>query len=374
MATRLAYAVLAIALTGTLLTGCQTRSVPDPQPLDMVEVVPAPNQDILVDRLVILADASGSLSDPAGFRLEKALVESFVAGMPTGNYDVALRSFSGSDMSLWTWNPMLPFDRAALAEDAAYLEYIGETTRLDLALTQLKEDLAGSIGRGAILIFSDGKVRKDRYYDIPEIGAELVRAYGDRICVHTVQMGTHDEGSILLRTLSGLTACGGHRTHTQVSNVPGMEALIRHVFFGLDAPDSDGDGVCDAEDHCPNTPAGALVNSRGCWVVGSLNFDTDKSYIKREFSDDLAQVTRVLQANPGIRVRVDGHTDSVGSASYNVGLSGRRAAAVRRDLINRGINASRLETKGFGESQPIVDNSTPANRYMNRRVELTVIP
>ena len=133
MTSRILLPVLAIGCVGLLVAGC--RTTPEPVSLGMTEVHPAPNQSIVLDRIVILADASGSLSDPSGFRLGKALIQEFVAGMPTGHYDVALDSFSGSDRKKWMWNPLLPFDRTALATDAEMLSYIGETTRFDLVLT-----------------------------------------------------------------------------------------------------------------------------------------------------------------------------------------------------------------------------------------------
>jgi outer membrane protein OmpA-like peptidoglycan-associated protein len=79
----------------------------------------------------------------------------------------------------------------------------------------------------------------------------------------------------------------------------------------------------------------------------------------------------IAKANPDLRVRVDGHTDSRGSDAYNQSLSERRAAAVRQVFIDHGIDAGRLEARGFGESRPAAPNDTPENMRLNRRVEFT---
>ena len=77
-----------------------------------------------------------------------------------------------------------------------------------------------------------------------------------------------------------------------------------------------------------------------------------------------------LQACPDVRIRIDGHTDSVGSEVYNQGLSERRADAVRRYFVNQGVPSTRLGTQGYGESNPVASNDTEDGRARNRRVEL----
>lgn len=143
---------------------------------------------------------------------------------------------------------------------------------------------------------------------------------------------------------------------------PGEEAPVRM--------DSDGDGVYDDVDQCPGTPRGAVVNDVGCWVVGYLLFDYDKSEIRPQYYSDLDQVVRVLEQNPGMRVEIQGHTDNIGSKNYNLPLSQRRAKAVEKYLIRHGISASRLESRGYWFSKPVVPNTSPENRQKNRRVEI----
>jgi OOP family OmpA-OmpF porin len=113
-------------------------------------------------------------------------------------------------------------------------------------------------------------------------------------------------------------------------------------------------------------------------VLRGINFDFNKSNIKREFEPVLDEAARILQENPAVRVSVEGHTDSIGSEAYNQRLSERRANAVKRYLVAHGVAADRLEAVGKGESQPVAPNRTPdgkdnpEGRAMNRRVELKV--
>ena len=88
--------------------------------------------------------------------------------------------------------------------------------------------------------------------------------------------------------------------------------------------DSDGDGVYDPADKCPGTPTGAVVDTRGCWVLGGVLFDTAKWTIKRQYYPILEEVVSVLKANPSLKVGIAGHTDSRASAEYNQKLSENR--------------------------------------------------
>ncbi len=134
--------------------------------------------------------------------------------------------------------------------------------------------------------------------------------------------------------------------------------------------DSDGDGILDPADQCPNTPKDADVNSVGCWVVKGLRFDFDSAKIKSEYYPLLDRVADILQANPSLKVEIQGHTDSIGSAEYNMALSKRRAQAVADYLASHGISADRLTVVGMGESQPIASNDTEEGRARNRRVQI----
>lgn len=165
--------------------------------------------------------------------------------------------------------------------------------------------------------------------------------------------------------------------------------------------DSDGDGVLDDVDQCPDTPAGTEVDSTGCplppppvaacvpsgqngevdltgcttgdvVVLHGVTFEFDSDRLTVDAQSILDKVVVALQKASDIRVEVGGHTDGKGSANYNQRLSERRAQSVRGYLVGEGIAADRLSVVGYGLTQPVADNATEAGREQNRRVELKV--
>ncbi|KUO60772.1 hypothetical protein APF79_04630 [bacterium BRH_c32] len=105
------------------------------------------------------------------------------------------------------------------------------------------------------------------------------------------------------------------------------------------------------------------------WVLVGVNFDFDKATLRPEAYPILLHATTVMLNNPDLKVEIQGHTDSIGSESYNQKLSEKRANAVKNYLLARGIAANRLSIKGFGETSPMADNNTADGRAMNRRIE-----
>lgn len=105
-------------------------------------------------------------------------------------------------------------------------------------------------------------------------------------------------------------------------------------------------------------------------ILQGVNFEFDKSVLLEESKQILDRVAASLIAHPEVKIEVGGHCDSDGSDEYNLGLSDRRAKAVRDYLIKKGVPATRLTSKGYGESQPIADNNTAEGKAKNRRVEL----
>ena len=102
-------------------------------------------------------------------------------------------------------------------------------------------------------------------------------------------------------------------------------------------------------------------------------FATGSATVLPESKPELEKLRQLLEDNPGLRIRLQGHTDNVGSEADNLELSSRRAEAVRDFLVEAGIAAGRLEAKGFGESRPLTSNDTDAGRALNRRTEFLVL-
>jgi outer membrane protein OmpA-like peptidoglycan-associated protein len=108
-------------------------------------------------------------------------------------------------------------------------------------------------------------------------------------------------------------------------------------------------------------------------VLDNIFFETDSFSLKSESKPQLSEVVTFLKNNPGWIVEIGGHTDNKGSESYNNQLSEKRAAAVVNYLVERGIPAKRLRSKGYGFSKPVADNSIEEGRTVNRRTEFKII-
>lgn len=156
--------------------------------------------------------------------------------------------------------------------------------------------------------------------------------------------------------------------------------------------DSDGDGVSDLFDKCPNTPAGTQVDGSGCPLkvtntiikqervitkedeatvsaaVKNLEFEFGKATIAEHSKPSLDKLADVLKAK-NFNLKLSGYTDNVGSQAYNLKLSKERAQAVKDYLLSQGVNDSQIVAEGFGKEHPIASNKTDAGRAMNRRVE-----
>lgn len=145
--------------------------------------------------------------------------------------------------------------------------------------------------------------------------------------------------------------------------------------------DSDGDGVPDHLDKCPGTPPGARVDMDGCpeklkeTITRRLDikFDTAKAFVKPEYFSQIEAVAQIMREYISTTVTIEGHTDSDGGNSYNQKLSQQRADAVRQVLISQyGVDPGRLVAIGYGETRPIADNKTSAGKQENRRVVAVV--
>jgi outer membrane protein W/outer membrane protein OmpA-like peptidoglycan-associated protein len=136
--------------------------------------------------------------------------------------------------------------------------------------------------------------------------------------------------------------------------------------------DGDNDGVCDADDKCPGTPAGARVDRVGCPLSQTLKllFDFDSAELRPESITELERLVSFMNNVPFATALIEGHTDSVGADAYNLALSDRRAKSVFDYLTSRGVDPARVKSVGKGETEPVADNSTEEGRQENRRVLL----
>jgi OOP family OmpA-OmpF porin len=156
---------------------------------------------------------------------------------------------------------------------------------------------------------------------------------------------------------------------------------------GCPETDADNDDIPDTEDKCPTEPgpASEIAEKHGCpsltrieedgtiALLEPIQFETAKATIKKVSFPILDEVVTLMKARPNLRIGVYGHTDSRGGDAYNMRLSKQRAASCVHYIVGKGIARNRLESEGFGETQPIDTNDTPEGRAKNRRTEFKML-
>ena len=148
--------------------------------------------------------------------------------------------------------------------------------------------------------------------------------------------------------------------------------------------DTDKDGVPDKADKCPATLSGVVVDATGCPAIKEetikvfekaltgITFETGKDIIRTSSYPILNDVVSIMKANSEYILEINGHTDNVGDDTKNLDLSEKRAQAVKKYLSDKGVEGSRMNAKGYGETIPVADNKTAPGRAKNRRVEFKV--
>jgi len=341
------------------------------------------------NNFTVILDKSGSMGEKYKGKQKldcaRDLASAFNHTVPNANLTGALRMFgkkanvqpAGTDL---LWGPAAQ-NAAALDAGLNQVGFSNGDSPLNLALDATAQDFKSVQGNIAVVIFTDANKEVMNYAAVKKSVMNLKSQYGDRICIYPVLIGADKEAAKFLAQVADDSGCGFMVKGEDIAAGQGMADFVANVFLQK-APkvvevicvDDDGDLVCAEFDKCPGTPKGAKVNKFGCWVLGDVLFDFDKSNIKPEYYRFLDDAAKVFEMNPSIKVEVQGNTDNIGTAKYNMGLSLRRANAVMQYLVNKGVAPSRLNARGFGFSRPVATNDTDEGRALNRRVELTPMP
>jgi OOP family OmpA-OmpF porin len=381
-------------LTKTLLTifaflfifGCAAKQMTSIPSVDGKKFN-ADNYTSKVDNFIIVYDASSSMNatenDIVKFDTARALVYGMNKSIPELGQTAGLRSF-GHDPAVAKEKTKLfygmeKYSTKNLEKGFDKVTKAGGTSPLSTALDAVGNDLDGLSGNSnAVIIISDGK---DMAKDVLSSATKLKKLYGSSICFFPILVGDAKDGAALLQQVADIGGCGFLSTASEMMSYAGMGDFVEMVFLNekpaAPAPpaapvlkDSDKDGVYDKDDQCPGTPLGANVNTVGCWVLDNVLFDFDKDIIKSIAYPLLDDVVAILKKNSTMSVQLNGHCDNVGTPAYNMDLSLRRANAVRDYIVRKGILWKRLETQGFGYTQPAALNGTDTGRALNRRVEI----
>ena len=354
-----------IALIAVVALGCTAKTLPSESPLSVSPLQFGSGEARLPDQVIVITDASGTMYQHQTFPLAKALTSTFVAAMPEGNsrglkpggYEAGLISFGGDERIT---SQLAAFNRGALSSTVDSYRILGElggyggTTPLHNVIAESRASLAERSANSALVVFSDG-LPQDEMAAL-RAARNLGLAYNGTVCIHTVQTGDDPAGADFLRRLSNVTGCGTARTASSVSDPSAFMSFVRAVFVTTTtaAPP-------------PPDPCTGVIRLRG------VEFEFDKANLVGASGVVLDAAIEGLLVCPNVPVRVEGHTDALGSEEYNQNLGQRRAETVRRYMVNGGVSPQRIKARSFGETKPIATNDTDEGRQLNRRVELHAV-
>ena len=384
---------LFFVMISTLLFGCATPQVKPTKSLFSPSQLQTDQYQPKVDNFVVILDTSSSMSDEysgfSKFKIAQDYLSALNQTLPELNYNGAIRTFGNiADLpdksTLLVYGPT-KYSTAGFELALNSVKGFGGDSPLSLtkAIAATEKDLNSTQGITAIIIVSDGE-------DMDQMPVEAVQnlkdQLGDQVCIYTIRIGDDSAGAYQMERIAAVGACGFPVVVVDHKTSSTMGDLVERIFLAkVEKPapkpvpvakpmDSDGDGVTDDKDECPNTPTGVTVDERGCWSYEEMVlFDFDSAEIKSEAQPLLNEASEILKKNPEIKFEIDGHTDNIGSADYNMKLSERRAKAVMEYFVSRGIDPNRLTTKGFGFTRPVANNDTKEGQAKNRRVELTPV-
>jgi OOP family OmpA-OmpF porin len=399
-----------VLLLGFALTGCaglSTKSTADITctTKDINAMLKSGDYQKKVDNFLIIQDASSSMGDklgksftyePSKLALSKDLIKCLNSTLPD-DFDVnaGMRVFGPIYSAKGLVYGMSKYSKAGLEDAVLAVSGTGGVTPLANAITFGNGDLYDLSGDAALIIFSDG-VNTEPASPVAAAAA-MKEMYGDNICIYTVLIGNDPKGKATMEHIAEAGKCGfateANNLHARslsdgssVGVADGMADFVSAVFLEKAAKkmdlDSDGDGVTDSLDQCPNTPPGIKVDRVGCPVPipGKVSitllveFDFDKDTIRPVHHSDIQKVANFLNAYAKTNAALEGHTDSIGSEEYNMQLSKRRANSVKKYLVEKfNIDASRISTVGHGESKPVASNKTSEGRQRNRRVVSNIV-
>jgi len=286
------------------------------------------------------------------------------------------------------------------------IDWASGLSPLNEAIDKTYSDLSKINGNINLFIISDAEGIENNNNILYSV-KKLKNTYKDRLSIYPILVGNDSSGEKLLKNIaltgeSGFfekaeNICSGQSmadyskkaflesasisSSTDIPKTISPPAIIsaenekdnENDNYNYNENDNDNDGITDDIDICPDTPANARVNQKGCMVLGDVSFDSDSWYIKKEMYPYLDEIVDIINNNPNLWFEIQGHTDYTGRAEHNKELSEKRARAVMDYLVDKGVSPERLSAIGLGSEKPVADNKTAEGKKANRRVEFKPI-
>lgn len=326
--------------------------------------VPAAAEEVMVrkvDNVFFVAEASGSMdsefgqTDMSALELSAQLMGQMAARLPDISYRTAIYQFDGFSEP----RGPLPHDQDAFVRALGMLGERGRRSSNPIGdgLFELAWPLSQVTGPTALIFFTDGGF-DDQMESLP-VARQLYDQFD--ICLHVVSFAEGEEEQAAVAALGQVNPCSIITPAQELLDDPMiLEQLVRDISWGLrtvhrSMPDPEVEPV-------PEQVFETLE------MELKVEFEFDKSEIRPEYHAPLDELAQVLLERPRAEVLIVGHTDDRGSYEYNLGLSQRRADAMKAYLVERhAIGAERIETVGYSTAKPVAPNDTVEGRQRNRR-------
>ncbi|MDL2226171.1 OmpA family protein [Deltaproteobacteria bacterium OttesenSCG-928-M10] len=340
-----------------------------------------------ISGFTMLVDLSSSMRRlvPCQQRVKEEAVASLLRKMnhriPSQPYSATLRVFgykqawTKRDFTTTYYGPST-YNRDEFEDAIAKLVAADSISPFAEAISAADSELQVMGSPKAVLMFSDFEPAPGSGNPVQK-ASNARRRYGSDLKVYTFYVSRQSDSARLAKNIAQAGGGSAFDICRMLDDDEAFENMMMEIFGPSDAvpcADADGDGVCDEDDLCPDTPRGAPVDERGCWVAAySQFFDFDKAEVKSAFLPRLKHAAELINKNPDIpRVTIAGHTDNIGNPNYNMELGRRRAQAVYDLMVKYGVSPGRLKIVSFGEQHPIAPNDTEEGRAKNRRVEFHI--
>ena len=331
-----------------------------------------------VDNFLIIQDASTSMSqkwdktfeyEDTKLAYSKKLIQCLNNTLPD-DYDAnaGMRAFGLFKSDEGLVYGMSRYTMTGLDGAVQAVSGTADMTPLAQAIDDGSSDLTGMQGNGAVIIFSDGLNTEPA--DPVAAAAAMKEKYGQNICIYTVLIGNAPEGKSTLEQIADAGKCGYATDLATIGNAAGMDKFVTDVFLTK----VERKTVAPPPVVIKKKPEPVMKRpEKKITMTLQIEFDFDKDAVRPQYHDDIKRVADAMKEYPGAHAKLTGHTDSVGTEEYNMGLSRRRAASVKKYLVEKfGIDGSRISTTGYGESNPVASNSTSEGRQRNRRVVVEI--
>ena len=359
---------LLVLVLGMVLTSCVMRPAMESGLVDTTcsnadtnAMIKSGDYQKKINNFLLVQDASSTMSESWGktfhydsskLEISKELVRCLNNTLPDNfNANAGMRIFGFENGLVYG---ISKYNKEALGSAVNSLGKTGGVTPIASAVVNSTADLSNMSGNAAVIIFSDGL---DTEGSSPAVAvAEMKEMYGDNVCVYTVLIGEDAKGKMTMDEMADAGKCGYATDFKTIGKSQGMSKFVTDVFLAK----------------VMRKPAPAPVMKKPVEKISIslfIEFDFDKDVIRPQNYDDVKKIADSMKKYSEANVLLEGHTDNEGTELYNMGLSRRRAESVKRYLVEKfNVDASRISTLGYGQSNPISTNGTPAGQQKNRRV------